>query len=148
TLVFGFVPIWLLLVRRPEDLGLSPDGLRPDTTEPRDGPAAVSSALAGPEFSRRQGLAAPPVWLPLLCTVTIYPVPGGVSLHQAPYLIERGIDPTTAALIVSTFSALSAVATLACGALPRGVPVRFWLAATGAVLALGVALMLGVRSAG
>src|SRR3989442_15692192 len=26
TLVIGFVPIWLLLVRRPEDLGLAPDG--------------------------------------------------------------------------------------------------------------------------
>src|SRR5438477_585789 len=27
TLVVGFVPTWLLLVRRPEDLGLAPDGL-------------------------------------------------------------------------------------------------------------------------
>src|SRR5207248_10287395 len=26
TLLIGFVPAWLLLVRRPEDLGLSPDG--------------------------------------------------------------------------------------------------------------------------
>ena len=45
----------------------------------------------------------------------VYPVQAGVSLHQAPLLIERGIDPTIAAMIVSTFSLMSAVATLACG---------------------------------
>src|SRR4029077_2997883 len=26
TLLIGFVPVWLLMVRRPEDLGLMPDG--------------------------------------------------------------------------------------------------------------------------
>jgi sugar phosphate permease len=146
TLLIGFVPAWLLLVRRPEDLGLSPDGLaRPGAGVAGAPPAAA--ALPEPAFSRRQALGTASFWLLLLYTVLLYPVQAGVSLHQAPYLIERGIDPTIAATIVSTFSALSAAATLACGALPRFVPMRYWLAATAAVVTLGVSLMPGVRSA-
>jgi hypothetical protein len=42
---------------------------------------------------------------------------------------------------------MSALATLACGALPRGVPIRYPLAATGAILTFAVLLLLGVDSA-
>jgi sugar phosphate permease len=144
TLVIGFVPAWLFVVRRPEDLGLLPDG----DGAPEEGalPAARPS-LPEPRFSRREALATPAFWLLLLFAVLVYPVQAGVSLHQAPFLIERGIAPTIAATIVSTFSAASAAATIACGFLPRRVPIRYWLAATGAVVALGVMLMLGVRAA-
>jgi cyanate permease len=147
TLIVGFVPTWLLLVRRPEDLGLSPDGV----AAPRDGAVGALPgplAIAEPAFSRRRALGTGAFWLLLLYTALVFPVQAGVSLHQAPYLIERGIDPTIAATIVSTFSMMSAVATVACGLLPRTVPIRYALAATGAILALGVVLMLDMRSAG
>jgi len=78
--------------------------------------------------------------------VLVYPVQAGVSLHQAPFLIERGIDPTIAATIVGFFSALSAVATVVCGTLPRRLPIRYPLAATGAILTLAILLLLAVRT--
>jgi MFS transporter, OFA family, oxalate/formate antiporter len=146
TLVVGFVPIWLLLVRRPEDLGLVPDGERLPTP-PASGAAAAQSVPVEPAFSRRQALGTGSFWLLLLFAVLVFPVQAGVSLHQAPYLIERGIDPTIAATIVGAFSAMSALATLACGVLPRAVPIRYTLGATGALLTLGIVLLLGVRSA-
>ena len=96
--------------------------------------------------SVREAVGTSAFWLLLLYTVLVYPVQAGVSLHQAPFLIERGIDPTVAAAIVSVFSAMSAVATVACGVLPR-LPVRYPLAATGAILSSGVLLMLAVHSA-
>ena len=98
-------------------------------------------------LARRQALGTGAFWFLLLYTVLVYPVQAGVSLHQAPFLIERGIDPTIAATVVSTFSLTSALATLACGALPRGVPIRYPLALTGTILTFGVALMLGVETA-
>src|SRR6266702_7007415 len=52
TLVVGFVPTWLLLVRRPEDLGLAPDG----EVAPRDGALVGPIAAAEPTFSRRRAL--------------------------------------------------------------------------------------------
>src|SRR3546814_19412153 len=48
-------------------------------------------------------------------TLLLYPVQAGVSLHQAPFLIERGLDPNVAATVVSTFSLGSAVGSLCFG---------------------------------
>jgi OFA family oxalate/formate antiporter-like MFS transporter len=146
TLLVGFVPAWLLLVRRPEDLGLLPDGF---VARSAGEALPITAPIAAPEpvFSRREALATASFWLLLLYTALVYPVQAGVSLHQAPYLIECGIDATIAATIVSAFSALSAVATVACSMLPRAVPIRYPLAATGAILTFGIVLMLGVRSA-
>src|SRR6266851_4746950 len=146
TLLVGFVPACLLLARRPEDLGLLPDGI---ASRPAGG-AAVSAAPAvavEPAFSRHQALGTASFWLLLIYTVLVYPVQAGVSLHQAPYLIERGIDPTIAAAIVSTFSLMSAAAVIVCGLLPRALPIRYPLAAIGAILALSIVLMLGVQTA-
>ncbi len=145
TLLIGFVPVWLLLVRRPEDLGLLPDGMVVRTGG--EAGALIAPAATEPAFSRRQALGTASFWLLLLYTALVYPVQAGVSLHQAPYLIECGIDPTIAATIVSTFSLMSAAAAVACGVLPRAVPIRYPLAATGAILTLGILLMLGTRSA-
>ena len=144
VLVVGFIPTWLLMVRRPEDLGLSPDG-SPAAAPTAGGGAAMR--LEEPAFSRRQAVRTSAFWLLLLYTALVYPVQAGVSLHQAPLLIERGIAPTVAATIVSLFSLMSAVASAACGALPRRLPIKYPLAASGALLAAGVLAMLGISSA-
>jgi MFS family permease len=69
-----------------------------------------------------------------------------VSLHQAPHLLERGIDATTAALIVASFSAASGAGTFACGLLPRRLPTRFAMAAAAILLAFGILVMSRVDS--
>jgi len=145
TLAVGFVPTWLLLVRRPEDLGLLPDGR---TAEASGGGPATQTIAARPEpqFSRPQAMRTPAFWLLLLYTVLVYPVQAGISLHQAPHLIERGIAPAIAATIVSTFSLMSAVASIACGFLPHRLPIRYPLALIGAILALSAVLMIGIAS--
>jgi MFS transporter, OFA family, oxalate/formate antiporter len=43
---------------------------------------------------------------------------------------------------------MSAVASLACGVLPRGLPIRYPLALTGGFLATGTLAMLGISSSG
>lgn len=143
VLIVGFVPVWLFLARRPEDLGLKPDHASASSRQPE--PAAAPPAE--PQFSRRQAMRTPAFWLLILYTVMIYPVQAGVSLHQAPHLVERGLDPTTAALIVSSFSLLSGLATIACGFWPRRWPIRFPLALAGMLAAAGTWTMLGVDSA-
>jgi cyanate permease len=92
-------------------------------------------------------LRTPAFWLLLLYAVLLFPVQAGVSLHQAPYLIERGLDATTAAMIVSTFSLLSAAASVCCGILPRRLPIRYPLAVAGMTMAIGTAAMLGLDTA-
>jgi hypothetical protein len=145
TLLIGFLPVWLFMVRRPEDLGLVPD--RRAVGDTADG-AANAAPTIYPEasFSRKQAIGTAAFWLLLLYTVLVYPVQAGVSLHQAAHLIERGIAPTIAATIVSTFSLASAVASVACGILPRRVPIRYPLAVTGGLLAAGTIAMIGISS--
>lgn len=144
TLIVGFVPVWLFLARRPEDLGLQPDSAAPAVPQPG---ATAAPPPAEPAFSRRQAMRTSAFWLLMLYTVTVYPVQAGVSLHQAAHLVQRGLDPVTAALIVSSFSFMSMLATIACGFLPRRWPIRFPLALTGLLAAAGTLLMPGIVSA-
>src|SRR5439155_2332746 len=142
TLLVGFLPVWLLMVRRPEDMGLHPDGRADGTSPSRSGPAD----LPEPSFSRRQALRTAAFWLLLLYTVLVYPVQAGVSLHQAAHFVERGIDSTVTATIVATFSLMSAFAAIACGVLPRRLPIRYPLALIGGFLAAGAIAMIGISS--
>ena len=140
TLLAGFLPAWLLLARRPEDLGLAPDGARP---------AASSGHIQTeePRYSRREAMATPAFWLLMLYTALVDPVQAGVSLHQAAHLIEHGIAPMTAATVVSVFSFMSGVGTLACAFAPRRLPIRFLLALAGGLISVGVFLMIGIADA-
>lgn len=137
VLVVGFVPCWLLLVRRPEDVGLQPDRLV----------ASGAAPIVEPRWSRAEAMQTPAFWLLSLYTVLVYPVQAGVSLHQAPHLIERGIPPMEAATVIAIFSALSAVASFGIGFLPRSWPVRWLMAASAACLCIGSLGLIGVSSA-
>jgi sugar phosphate permease len=140
VLVVGLIPVWLFVVRRPEDLGLEPDpAVQPDVKR-------ATPLLAEPRFSRGEAIRTPAFWLLMAYTAMVYPVQAGVSLHQAPHLVERGIDPTTAAMIVGSFSFMSGMATIACGFLPRRWPIRYPLALSGVLLAGGTLLLPDVNS--
>jgi MFS family permease len=138
VLLVGFVPCFLFLVRRPEDVDLTPD---------RAAAATAAAPIAEPDFTRAQALRTRAFWLLSLFTLFAYPVQAGVSLHQAPFLIERGLSPTLAAAIVSAFSVASGVASLLTGAIPRRVPVRLRLALVGLLLGAGAALLQFTHSA-
>jgi len=131
-------------VRRPEDLGLRPDG-EPAPAHGAAPFAADAPAPAGhaePTFSRREALATPAFWLLSLFTLLAYPVQSGISLHQAPFFIERGLPAATAATAVSLFAACSAASGLAFGFWPRRLSVRFALALVALLLASSSLLML------
>jgi len=137
VLIVGFVPVWLLLVRRPEDVGLVPDRIV----------VGASPAALEPRFSRAQAIRTRAFWLLSLYTVLVYPVQAGVSLHQAPHLIERGLSPIVAATVISFFSAMSAVASFGVGFLPRRWPVRYPMLLSAALLSAGSFGLIGVGSA-
>lgn len=143
VLVVGFLPVWLFVVRRPEDLGLTPDGLPPRAAAGADGkPAPVE-----PRFSRAEAMRTRAFWMVALYTVFLFPVQAGVSLHQAPHLIERGLSPVVAATVISFFSAMSALASFAVGFLPRRVAVRRALSGAAVVIAMGTLGLVWVEGA-
>ena len=147
VLLVGFIPNWLLMVRRPEDVGLLPDGRSPAPPASREGPAPARLAPVEPAFTRKQAMATSTFWLLALYTAAVYPVQAGISLHQAPHLIERGMSPTIAATVVSFFSLASAIAGLGFGFYTRRIGVRMSLALSGAFLGVSAVLMLGIAAA-
>lgn len=155
VLVIGFLPCWLLLVRRPEDMGLRPDGdgaPEKAITAPADPGGALTGAsvapdppaVAEPAFTRAQAVRTPAFWLLSLFTLLVYPVQAGVSLHQAPLLIEHGLDARLAALAVSTFSAASALTGFAYGFWPKRVPLNIALVLTALIIAASCLAMKAV----
>lgn len=147
VLLIGFIPNWLLMVRRPEDMGLVPDGDRPVASDnDAGGDGAPLPASAEPKFTRAEALRTPAFWLLSLYTALVYPVQAGVSLHQAPHLIERGIDATSAALMIGVFSFSSAISGFTSGLLVRWLSVRFTLALSALALTAGSYLMTWIET--
>ena len=138
VLIAGFLPCWLLLVRRPEDMGLAAD--------PR--PPGKDGAPAPPEkhFSRAEAMRTSAFWMLSLYTVLVYPVQAGVSLHQAAHLIERGLSPIAAATAIGVFSASSAAASFAIGFLPRHWPLRHLMLVAALLMSIGSFALIGVGS--
>jgi MFS transporter, OFA family, oxalate/formate antiporter len=147
VLLVGFFPSWLFLVRRPEDVGLLPDGRPPAAAAARSGEATTASGRAEPTFSRAEAMRTPAFWLLALYTIAIFPVQAGVSLHQAPHLIERGLAPATAAGIVSVFSVAAGLGGVAFGLAGRRLGVRASLALGATLVAAGTLMMLGIGAA-
>jgi MFS transporter, OFA family, oxalate/formate antiporter len=142
VLVVGFVPAFLLMVRSPEDAGLLPDGgrrIRPGSE--------VRPIRPEPVFTRAQAIRTKSFWLLTLFTLLAYPVQAGVSLHQAPFLIERGLSPPVAASVVSFFSLMSGIGSFGFGVLPRRFTARWKLVLTGLLLCVGASLYQPVHGA-
>jgi sugar phosphate permease len=146
VLLVGLVPTWLFMVARPEDVDLQPDGRSPASAAIRAGTGRGSLTVAEPAFSRHEALRTPAFWLLSLYTLAVYPVQAGVSLHQAPYLVERGLSPRVAATIVSSFSLVSGLAGLAFGLLTRRIGARVGLGLTATFLGVSAAAMLAIAT--
>ena len=155
VLLVGFLPTWLLMAKSPEDLGLPVDPVNPgypatatNPTAPKaaDGTTATAKpAFVEGNFTRPEAMRTSAFWLLSFFTFIVYPVQAGVSLHQAPHLIERGLDPGTAALIVGTFSAVSGLVGFLVGPVVRRAGVRLSLMATSLFMGAGSLGMIGVE---
>lgn len=138
VLLTGALPQWLLLVRQPEDIGLAPDGGRGASSPPCGSSLAAHAEAA---YTRAEAMRAPVLWLLMAFTLLVFPVQAGISLHQAPHLMERGLSPTLAAAIVSAFSLSVALGSLLFGAVGDRVSLRGTLAFGSLLMAAGAATM-------
>ncbi|HEX6736985.1 MAG TPA: MFS transporter, partial [Vicinamibacteria bacterium] len=144
------VPAGLLMVRRPEDLGLASDALAsPD--RPRRPASSLSaptphrapgvSRRAEPHFTLRQALHTRAFWALALFAALGFMAQAGVSLHQVSHYIRQGFSASMAAMMASLFAVAQVPAGLGWSALTRRVPLRGVLALAGLAVALGVAGM-------
>ncbi|MCH8816841.1 MAG: MFS transporter [Chloroflexi bacterium] len=148
--VIALAPIWLLMISRPEDIGMKPDGdgdlarsdLRAGTGERPQ--AAMSTESEG--WTLRDAMRTPALWILGFSGGLMFFVHASVNIHQAAFLRDQGIDATVAAAALTSLAAGAVVGSLFWGMLAERFPVRFTYAAVALFMAIVSLLFLAVDS--
>ena len=80
----ALAPAALLVAQRPEDVGLYPDGDTPDDQTTTDNPVATTSEpLTEIEWTTRQALRTPALWVLAIGTGFLFLLQSGTNVYQA-----------------------------------------------------------------
>jgi MFS family permease len=105
-LVLGLIPAIFLVRRRPEDLGLHPDGEPPPTTDAKDrGQSGATHASHAEEWTAREAPPSRAFWMIAAGMALILLAPQVSVVFMFSYFTSKGIDPGVAATAISLVSA-------------------------------------------
>ena len=128
-------PHALLLRRRPQDLGLLPDGA------PADAPAAQQAAATERSVPAHLALREAGFWwLTFAFAVSTFATVA-LTVHLIPYLIENGHSPTFAATVAGLFGLMSLAGRLTIGPLGDRYPRRWVTAGLMGMQVLGLGVL-------
>jgi len=139
VLLVWTVPVTLLVVNRPADRGLNPDGAAEPSEEARR-----EEALA--PVSVRDVLSDPAFWMICLTVAVVTGGMKGMITNLAPLAIDAGITPSRAATLISVYAACGFCAKLGFAMLSDRVSPRILMAISLAGFAGGMAML--TQSAG
>ena len=130
TFVCIVVPAALYLRRRPEDMGLYPDGMAPDAIPP-EGSSNASRPLQGRQqgyeesWTVAEARKTRALWLLVLFYLLAPFALGSMNLHMVANFQDKGIPDGLAVSVLSIFAAVSSVTALPWGFLLERVHVRY-----------------------
>ena len=147
TVAVGVVPAMLLMARRPEDLGLDPDGRSQASPAGRQMASARRPQSVQDEinFTLRQAARTRSFWLMILFSFASFIVQAGVSLHMVPHYADQGVPASIAVWTASTFAISQVPASIFWSAISQRVAARFVMLGSGMVVA-GGAITTGFAS--
>ena len=147
--VIALVPVWLLIVNRPEDIGMRPDGNVLAGAEKSE--SATQRAQADQQsWTLREAMHTPALWLLSIAGGLMFFVHAGTNVHQAAYLYDQGISATNAAAAIVVLAIGTAFGSLFWGNLVDRLPGRIVYALVAVMIggvALGYLLVTNVGSA-
>lgn len=135
---FVVIPAWVFMRRRPEDLGLRPDGTSPLGTEAND-----LARFSSEEFSwqLRNALRTSSLWFLVTGLFLAQVSAGGVGFHLMAYYTDVGISPMVAAGVLSVMAFAGAFGNSLWGAASERVHPRVLAVVTLLFSAAAVALL-------
>lgn len=137
----ALAPAALLVAQRPEDVGLLPDG---DATEDNgatgDSSAHVAEVAAGVEWTTRQAMRTPVLWVLAIGTGSLFLLQSGTNVYQADLLRSRGIDLSLSQLSIVVNAAGTGLGSLLWGRVLEKMRVSY----TYAIVALVMAIACGI----
>jgi sugar phosphate permease len=134
----------LVLRRRPEDIGLLPDGDTEEMVAQARGGRGGAQAASEYNWTLKQALRTRALWF-LIASMTVgICANGAIGFHQFAYFKDQGIAAGVAAVALSTYALSGAVANGLWGLVIERVPERLLGAATVSVAALLALFLLTV----
>ena len=141
SLLIAVLPPWLLVRRRPEDLGLRPDG-----DGYLGGPASSAPTASDPVWTVRQAVRTKAFWLLLLGTSQLFVVGGATNFLLASHLQDNGISQSTAILVITVWALVGLFGGLAGGEIRDRFPLRYALPAVLMVTSSAIVWLIFVDS--
>ena len=141
--VIALLPASLLIAQRPEDVGLLPDGDDQDDADDAVETSAASEeqpADAGIEWTTREALRTPALWVLALGTGFLFLLQSGTNNYQADLLRSKGIDLALSQLSIVVNAAGTGIGSLLWGRVVEKMRVSY----TYAIVALVMALACGI----
>jgi len=138
------LPAALVLRRRPEDLGLVPDGIQPAPI-----PSAASVQIPVTEeisWTLGEAIRTTSFWLLVLANIVAPAVGAGVGFHLVAYYTDVGIAATVAVGALSIYALTGAVGNIVWGFLSERLSERFLGAAIMALTAGAILYLQTVRA--
>jgi MFS family permease len=139
--MFGILPALWWMHPRPEAMGLVPDG---------DGGSLQTSTSQSEKeeysWSKEDAIRTRAFWLVTLAISLMALTGGAVNLHQIPHLVDRGLSPETAALVITVVAIFGGVGVLIQGPLDARIGARWTLVIGLLGCAVGVTILVFVHS--
>ncbi len=139
------IPSILFMRRRPEDMGLLPDG---DAAPEPDEDGRMPAAPVDRDFTVGEAVRTRSYWMVGLGLSFVMFCGGAVNFHQIPHLVDQGLPRTQAALVVTVFSGTGALGALLGGALASRISVRWTMVVALAGMGAGILLLMNAASLG
>ena len=143
-------PVAAFLRRRPEDMGLLPDGATLEELENQKltNQSDLSATIERTDVSMtvKQVIRIPSFYLLMIGFALSNTVGTGVNLHMIPFFTDQGLSATVAATIVAVWSGSGALGSLILGFLADRYGGRKILALSRLLTAAGFALLLAVKN--
>ncbi len=138
ALVLNTTLVTLFMQRRPEDLGLLPDGDK-EALQPGISKAPEHSEVS---WTRREALGTSTFWVLASCVPLGLLGNAVMSQHLYSYLTDINFSPGTAAAVMMTVPALAVLAKPPWGLIIERVPPRYCFSAIFALMGLGLAVLV------
>ncbi len=118
------LPSALLIVDRPEDVGLEPDGSSSDAPESLTVDVQPIQDVIEVDWTLREAMGTRSLWIMVGVVGTLFMTQAGVSVHVGAFYQDRGLSITAVASAITINGIVSGIGSLVWGAIIERVPVQ------------------------
>ncbi len=143
-----FVPVALLVRRRPEDMGLRPDGDDPEVIESEKNESIIADKVSTEEeiWTLKEALRTKALWLLLIGFNITGLAISGIFIHFFPYIETKGFSTDIAASALTTLAVCCAIVKVPWGLIAERIHVRYCITACYSGCAMSLIILLSSNS--